>query len=301
MQSEKMGRIGLVVLGIAIAAVIGIVAWRNVADSSADASPAISGPDRPATLDELEERAEAEPQNSLAWQELAFARFQRGDYADAAAAYRKAAAAAPDQAVLWSSLGEALVMASKEEPLPDEALEAFEKALERDPADARARYFMAVRQDLAGDHEGAITAWLALLVDTPAGAPWEADLKRTIAQVGQINAIPVDARIAEAESLQEAKRSPALGGIPGPDSGQLAAASSIRPEDQREMALGMVASLEQKLAADPGNTEGWIMLMRSRMVLEQPDMAAAAKRAALAANPGQSETLAAAARDLGIP
>ena len=70
--------------------------------------------------------------------------------------------------------------------MPPAALEAFRKAAALDPKDPRARYFLAVEKDLAGDHEGALTAWLALLAETPPGAPWEADLERTIEQVGNV-------------------------------------------------------------------------------------------------------------------
>ncbi|MFX7549094.1 hypothetical protein ABTJ50_22380, partial [Acinetobacter baumannii] len=70
-------------------------------------------------------------------------------------------------------------------------LNAFRRAVAIDPKDPRARYFLAVARDLKGEHRGAIDDWLALLKDTPPGAPWEADLRRTIEQVGKINHIDV--------------------------------------------------------------------------------------------------------------
>src|SRR3546814_14962798 len=60
-----------------------------------------------------------------------------------------------------------------------------------DLKEPRARYFLAVKKDLAGDHRGAIDDWFALLADTPQGAPWEPDLRRTIEQVGAIHQIEV--------------------------------------------------------------------------------------------------------------
>src|SRR3546814_16145125 len=74
-------------------------------------------------------------------------------------------------------------MASDSEPMPAAASEAFDKAIALDAKDPRARYFLAVRKDIGGDHQGAIDDWFALLSDTPRGAPWEADLRRTIEQV----------------------------------------------------------------------------------------------------------------------
>ena len=69
----------------------------------------------------LQQRAEAEPDNAGAWQELGFAYFERGRFADAAKAYEHATQADPNSAVLWSSLGEALVMASDRDPMPPAA------------------------------------------------------------------------------------------------------------------------------------------------------------------------------------
>lgn len=250
----------------------------------------------------LESDARANPRDSGAWQRLGLAYFDAGRFADAAAAYAKAAQAAPRNAALWSSLGEALVMASERDPLPPRAREAFAKAIALDPKDPRARYFRAVEQDLAGDHRAAIDGWFALLADTPPGAPWEADLVRTIEQVGKINRIEVASRVAATRPKQPnpAPAHPAFDAIPGPSQGQLAAAGSIPPGEQRAMAEGMVARLEARLGADPSNVDGWIMLMRSRKTLGQDAAASKAFADAVAANPARRAQLEQAAGQLGI-
>src|SRR3546814_6048060 len=51
------------------------------------------------------------------------------------------------------------------------------------------RSFLGVQKDLEQDHEGAIASWVALLADTPPGAPWERDLLDGPHQVGKINGI----------------------------------------------------------------------------------------------------------------
>ena len=232
---------------------------------------------------------------------LGRAHYDEGRFADAADAYRKAAAADPGKAANWSALGEAIVMASKAEPMPAEALASFVKALERDPKDARARYFMAVKRDLDGDHAGAIGDWLVLLAATPKGAPWEADLRRTIEQVGKVNRIDVAARLAAVSQPEVAPPpSGALAAIPGPSSEDLRAAAAIPPSEQRQMAEGMVARLEGKLRSNPGNLDGWVMLMRSRMTLDQPDKAAAALSDAIKANPRDEDKLRQQAAVLGL-
>ena len=186
--------------------------------------------------------------------------------------------------------------------MPAKAREAFAKAIALDPKDARARYFQAVDKDIGGDHRGAIDDWLALLAETPAGAPWEADLVRTIEQVGKINDIAVTDRLAAVGKSRPASAPshPAFDAIPGPTQEQLAAAGSIPPGQQRAMAEGMVASLEGKLEADPTNVDGWIMLMRSRKTLGQDSAAEKAFADAVAANPARRDQLEAAASQLGI-
>ncbi len=228
---------------------------------------------------------------------LAQGRFDQGDYSGAVAAYRNAVKASPDKASAWSALGEALVMASKSDPLPTEALSAFHRALSLDAKDPRARYFLGVKQDLDGDHQGAITSWLALLAESPPGAAWEGDLTRTITQVGKINHIDVAPRIA---ALQRPRRAAALAGIPGPSAQDLQAAGSVPPSEQRTMAEGMVARLEAKLQANPRNIEGWVMLMRSRMMLDQGDKASAALAKAVATNPADAARLKQQAGVLGV-
>jgi cytochrome c-type biogenesis protein CcmH len=285
---------------VALAAVVlavGTIGWRLAYDPSAREEPAPGAND---PLAALEADAKANPRDAAGWQRLGFAYFDAGRFADAAEAYAKATEAAPGNAVLWSSLGEALVMASADSPMPPRALAAFRKASSLDPKDPRARYFLAVNRDLGGDHKGAIGDWLALLAETPPGAPWEADLRRTIEQVGKINGIEVADRIAAAAGKRPAATHPAFGAIPGPSQEQLAAAGSIPPGEQRAMAEGMVAKLEQKLAADPRNVDGWIMLMRSRKTLGQDAAATDALAKAVAANPSRKVELEQAASQLGV-
>jgi len=260
---------------------------------------------------ELEQQARDHPDDPGAWRALGSARFEAGHFAESAQAYEKAAQLAPGLAVVWSSLGEARVMASKSDPMPPPALEAFRKAVAIDPKDPRARYFLAVNRDLAGDHQGAIADWLALLADTPRGAPWEADLRRTIEQVGKIHKIEVASRIAAVKqppaptaagpALVAPQPGPVVAqGIPGPSAMDLKAAASIPPSQQREMAEGMVARLEGKLQANPKNPDGWLMLIRSRVTLGQPDRAAQALKDAVSANPTQAARLRQEAAVLGV-
>lgn len=303
-QNSSGGGVSRKSLGILLAAVVlagGAIGYRVLSGDPSEVAE-VATAEGPPTLESLRAAAEKDPLNAGAWQELGFAYYESGLFEDAAKAYRQAIEGDDTNAVLWSSLGEARLMASESDPMPNAAVTAFEKAIGLDPTDARARYFLAVKKDLEGDHQGAINDWAALLKDTPPGAPWEANLRQTIVQVGKINNIAVDSAIAKAdEGRPAAPQLTAGNAIPGPSQEQIAAASAISPTDQRGMAEGMVESLDGKLRANPNNPDGWVMLMRSRMTLGQPDKASQALKDAVAANPDDAERLKREAAALGVP
>jgi cytochrome c-type biogenesis protein CcmH len=285
-------RVLMIVAGLVVAVQIG----RTLATDkeSPAAVAALADP-----VAALEARTKENPEDVEAWTELGARHFDLGRFDLAVTAYDAAIRLAPMNAALWSARGESRVMASTQDPMPALALTDFETAIGFDPKDPRARYFLAVRQDLAGDHRGAIDAWLALLADTPPGAVWEADLRRTIEQVGKINGIAVAKQLAAVKQPAPALP-PALAGIPGPSAADLSQAAAIPPSEQRQMAEGMVARLEGRLRGDPANVEGWLMLIRSRMTLGQGAEARAALASAVAANPGDGARLREQAAMLGV-
>ena len=291
------------VIAIASAAV---ALTRGGTDESAAAGPhGTVKPDQPvgdvdSMIASLDERLKQDPDNAEGWRMLGWSYFETRDLARAAGAYRRAAQIEPNNAENWSSLGEALQTAST--TVSPEAASAFERALKLDAKDPRARYFLAVQKDLAGQHEAAIADWIALLGDTPAGAPWESDLRRTIQQVAQKEKIDIEGRLP-APSAPSAS-SVATAAIPGPTPEQLAAASSIPPSEQSEMVQGMVSRLADRLKTNPKDADGWIRLMRARMVLGETDKASAALRTGKEAFKGDTTTQARldrAAAELGVP
>lgn len=308
------GKAGWILLGAAAVLAAGSIGYNVYDSGSSEAETEVADGSAP-SLEELREAAEATSDDAGPWSELAFAQFERGEYGDAAESYERAVAIDGGEAVLWSALGEARAYASEggalpADPLPAEALEAFEKALELDPGDPRARYFMAVKQDLDGDAAGAITSWLTLLSESPPGAPWEGDLVRTIQQVGAINDIDIEQRLATVMETRgptvlvpgsgDAAGEAASENLRGPTQQQVAEASRMTPGEQESMVAGMVASLEARLADEPQNLDGWVMLMRSRMTLGETGKARDALAAAIAANPGEADELRAQAEQIGI-
>ena len=291
----------LVAAFLLLAAAVGYSVWRD--SGPAAHAPATEGATASDQLAGLEARTKSEPNSADAWMQLGAARFDLGEFGAAIAAFEKAVALSPNSAGLWSALGEARVMASERDPMPPAAVEAFDKAIALDAKDPRARYFLAVKKDVGGDHKGAIADWFALLEDTPQGAPWEADLRRTIEQVGAIRKIEVADRLARTQprALTPQEMPVAARGIPGPSRADMEAASQLPKGQQDQMIEGMVSGLETKLKANPGDVDRWIMLMRSRMTLGESAKAAQALRDGIAANPGAEARLRAQAKMLGVP
>ena len=87
---------------------------------------------------------------SLAWNEMAFHRYERGEYAEAIRAYEKAMTFTPERAVIWLDAG----VAHQQLGELDQARRHYEQAVELDPELARAWHNLgAVRQEL-GDVKG---------------------------------------------------------------------------------------------------------------------------------------------------
>ncbi len=304
----------LAAAGVIAAASAGVAVYRSTADAGVAASSHAAGAPNQAVpsveqkVAELEARLRRSPEDPEGWRTLGWSYYELGrsapseeafkqQFTKAAGAYRRAAELEPNRAENWSSLGETLQTTTT--GVSTEAKAAFERALALDPKDPRARYFLAVQKDLSGAHAAAVDEWVALLKDTPPGAPWEQDLRRTIQQAATKNKIDVADRLPPPSA-----GSVATAGIPGPTPEQLASASQIPPSQQNEMVQGMVARLEGRLAEQPKDAPGWIRLMRSRMVLGEPDKARTALRSGLAAFKGDSARQAQiqqAATQLGVP
>ncbi len=209
-------------------------------------------------------------------------------FGDAADALRQAAALSGDDPEILSMLGEAIVWASGGTVVP-EAVSTFERVLETRPDDAAARYHLALGLAQAGAVREAYEMWRALAADTPADAPWRADLEGLIRQAAEVLGI-------EPGTLP---RAPAAAEAPaGPGEDDVAAAAAMTPEERMEMIRGMVEGLALRLEENPGDAEGWLRLARSYDVLGEPAKARDALRRAMETVPDDLPALRAFARAL---
>jgi len=298
--TSRFGIYALTGAGVLLAAAVG---WKLTSHPAAAPTPVTTATMPTDPITDLQTAAQRNPGSADAWMALGNAQMAADTPAAAVPSFRHATTLAPTKAEPWSALGEAMVKADPRDPFPAAALDAFKKAVAIDAKDPRARYFLGVRRDLDGDHRGAIDAWFALLADSPPGAPWAADVRRTIEQVAAINKLDVAKRLAALPVAPPHSLPGTTAGaaIPGPTTEQMQAAQSLTPSMQRAMVDRMVGQLEARLAQDPSNLDGWVMLMRSRMQLGERDKAAAALAAARKANPGATARLDAEAAALGVP
>lgn len=250
---------------------------------------------------QLEAKLRANPNDPEGWRMMGWSYAAVGRYGDAAEAYHRAAALDPKNANYPSAEGDALVNAAQGQVTPD-ALAAFQAALKLDPTDPRARYYVALHEDQIGKRDQAMADWIALLKSAPPGAEWAKQVRDFVERVARERHIDISNKLPPAPAAPAAP--PADQQAPGPTPDQVQAASQMPQADREAMIHAMVDKLAGELKANPRDADGWMRLMRARMILGETDKAAAAYRdakAAFANSPSNLDALQKAAQSLGIP
>ena len=300
--------IALVIAALFAAAAVAIALFRSndTATEAATGNAAASQPQQAGSVDDmvasLRERLRQDPDNHEGWHMLGLAYREMGRFPEAEQAFRRAMELSPRNADYVAYLAEALVLRGGEgDGPPAEAEQLFRRALELQPGNPQARYYLATIRDLRGDHRGAVDDLVALLREAPADAPWEPQVRGAVESIARQNNIDLAGRLP---AQRQPAPSTATAAIPGPTREQLEQAKGLPPSQQDAMVQGMVSRLEGRLRQNPRDADRWIMLMRSRMVLNQPDGAREALRSSLAAFPNDAATqqrLRTAAQELGVP
>jgi cytochrome c-type biogenesis protein CcmH len=275
---------------------------------TAQAQP--SGGDVEALVKRIEKRVEENPKDPEGWRMLGWSYYNMGRHKDAVAAYRRAVDLQKDNPTLKALMGEAMVTEAGDN-VTDAALAVFREVLAINPNDERARFFMGVSKAQKGDVPGAIDEWIALYKVAPADAAWVGDLRTRIEDTAKTAGIDVAARLAEARpagnmataAAGSAPPHPAAPATPGPTAADVEAAKDLKPQDQQAMVVGMVDRLAGRLEASPKDPDGWIMLMRSRMVMKDAENARAALEKAktvFADDPETQKRIVQAAEAMGV-
>lgn len=225
------------------------------------------------------------PADGRGWDILAPIYFKAGRLGDAELAYRNGLRLNGVSPERLAGLAETLIAAADGVVTAD-ARSALEEAQRLGGANPRIAFYLALAIEQDGRKPEALAAFQALASQSPAGAPWLPLLRDHIVRNG-------------GQPLAEPAKAPG-----GPTEEEIAASAAMAPADRLAMVRGMVESLDAKLKQDPDNFEGWMRLVRSYAMLQQPDQAVAALKAGLAAFPadqGQGQQLIAAARALNLP
>ncbi|MAL88338.1 MULTISPECIES: c-type cytochrome biogenesis protein CcmI [unclassified Brevundimonas] len=132
--------------------------------------------DAPKLAAVMEREAANQPENFEAQALLGAARFEAGDPIGAASALRRAAMLRPDDAQTWARLGEALVQTQEGEVGTDAEM-AFLRALELDPGQLGARYFLGELALQRGEGARVHELWSPLIAALAPTDPRRVDLE----------------------------------------------------------------------------------------------------------------------------
>ena len=260
-------------------------------------------------LASLVEQVRRNPDDHQGWFRLGMAYRSMENLPEASAAFRRAMELQPRNADYNNYLAEMLLITATRagQPTPPEAERLLRTALQAAPGNAMSRFYLATIRDDRGDHRGAVDDLVALLRDPPNGEPLPPQVRSSALYIAQRANIDITSRLppetATPAAADQSGAAMATAGIPGPNQDQLRAAGGMTPTQQSEMGRAMVERLAGRLRQNPRDADGWIRLMRSRMVLGEPQLAAEALRSGLGAFAGDAATqsrLREAARALGV-
>jgi cytochrome c-type biogenesis protein CcmH len=287
-------------------------------ESFADRATDVDGEqqaDRP-TVEEMTWRLAARlarnPDDTEGWRTLGWSYLNIGRFSDAAEAYAKAIEIAPDNTEFRGGRIEALVGAANG-VVTSEAKAAIGDVLKRDPKDVRARYFAGLASEQEGDKAAALAGWTELLNEGSADESWASGLR------SRMSALKRDMGI-DGRAVAEASKPAAVDGAPRfstvqptlqssrpvekePSPRDMQAADAMLPADRAAMIRGMVDGLASRLEGAPHDADGWIKLIRSRMVLGESELARQALARGLtvfADDAPKRDRIVAAAQELGV-
>lgn len=253
-----------------------------------------------ADLAELEAMAaETPPDDPRFWLALGQLRNElRGPQA-AAQAFRQGLEAFPGNAMLLGALGESLVEQAGGTVIPV-AQTLFRQALQTDPAQGVALYYLGLAAVQEGDDATAVERWGQMLWTAPAEAAWRPAVEGMFRDAAARLGLDADALLAAGPAEKPAARPAPVGPM---------AATGRSGAEQDAMVAEMVARLEARLAETPDDLDGWLRLGRAKVVLGELDAAADAFMRARALAPGDARVpkaeadalLVVADRSMGMP
>lgn len=218
---------------------------------------------------QLSERLENEPEDGDGWLLLARTYMALQRFADAVVAFDRAAQIKPQDPMLFSSMGEAMVFKAEGVVTP-EAVNAFQRAanLSGDTnVEPRSAYYLAQGLYQTGRRDEALNSWIALAQAGAPTDPWYPAVYQRVLEVSEELGKPVDGVIAEPQQAPPAQiAASGSSNAPGPTAEDVEAAAQLSPEERAAMIEGMINGLAARLEDEPGDFDGWMRLIRARSV-----------------------------------
>jgi cytochrome c-type biogenesis protein CcmH len=280
------GRNWLVLLPVLL---VPLVAFALYARSGAPSLPDLPQAERMANAEKtgdleamiykVEQHLQNKPDDVAGWEVILPSYKAMARYGDAARALQQIIKLKGGSAEAYADLAE-IMMFSGNGLMPADGMAAAREALKLDPKNSKARYYEALGLSQDNQQAAALAAFETLLADAPADAPWRAAVENQIAE------------------LKKPKTT-----APGPTEQQVQDAAGMSAGDQQAMIRSMVDGLAAKLEADPKNIDGWLRLIRARVVLKETDAAQAAldkARSTFEQDQDAVSQLAALAQELGL-
>jgi cytochrome c-type biogenesis protein CcmH len=187
-----------------------LVGTPRALDGTAQQAPKTLGD----AITQLEAELQRDPRQAEGWRLLGQAYQREGKLAPARDAYAKAVALLPEDADLLAEAAQLRALAHPQRLFDGEAVALLERALTKEPAHQRARWFLGIAQRQAGDNAAAAATWEPLLAQVEASTA--ASLRK------EIDAARKDAGLP---ALAAAPVAPA-----NPDAGSLAVQVSLDPD-----------------------------------------------------------------------
>jgi cytochrome c-type biogenesis protein CcmH len=242
---------------------------------------AVTNSDVVAMVAMVEERLETVPNDLEGWRILLVEYQRSGRFADAARAQSNIMRLQGETGAGYADLAELLTFAEKG-LITANASAAAREALRREPENPKAMFYAALALKQEGKAPEALALFTKLAFRAPPGAPFLATVKEEITALQKT----VPASSAPEISME-----------------QMEEGMGMSPEERQKMIQSMVDGLEQRLAQNGDDLEGWLRLIRARAVLGERDKAAASlvtARKQFAANAAAMASLADLAKEANL-
>ncbi len=199
--------------------------------------------DMPALILKVQQFLQKNPNDIRGWKVLAPALKRMKKYDEAAKAYARIMQLEKPTPTLLTDYAESLLLGNKGE-LTERVKVALQTAMKMDPKFTKAGFYWAAALQQDGQYDESLKVWRQLMTDNPK------DIKLQMFAQRQIAAI----------KNQKGK-------MPALDKDQRQAAANMTAKDRQEMIRSMVDRLAGKLKENGKDLDGWLRLIRARMVL----------------------------------